>query len=106
MLFQGLIQPKFDIAQGATHGLSCNQLLKWGAMKAFKHWFFAWIFPWVPKRLLSRATGVGQRVPLPRPLAAVLVPAFAGFFKIIADEAEHPAGSYRSLDAFFTRRLK
>jgi phosphatidylserine decarboxylase len=75
-------------------------------MKAFKHWFFAWIFPWVPKRLLSRATGLGMRVPLPKPLAAVMVPVFAGFFKIIAEEAEHPAGSYRSLDAFFTRRLK
>lgn len=75
-------------------------------MKAFKHWFFAWIFPWVPKRLLSRATGLAMRVPLPTPLASVLVPSFAGLFKIMAEEAELPAASYRSLDAFFTRKLK
>jgi len=75
-------------------------------MKAFKHLFFAWIFPWVPKRLLSRATGVAMRLPLPKPLAAVAIPAFAGFFKIMAEEAEFPAHTYASLDAFFTRKLK
>ena len=75
-------------------------------MKALKHGFFAWIFPWVPKRLLSRATGVLMRIPLPAPLAALLVPAFASAFKINVDEAEFPPRHDRSLDQFFTRALK
>ncbi|MBX3021208.1 MAG: phosphatidylserine decarboxylase [Bdellovibrionales bacterium] len=75
-------------------------------MKALKHGFFAWIFPWVPKRLLSRATGLLMRLPLPGPLAALLVPLFARFFKINAAEAELQPGEYHSLDGFFTRKLK
>ena len=75
-------------------------------MKAFKHLFFAWIFPLVPKRLLSRATGVAMRLPLPKGVAAVTIPAFARMFKIMAEEAEFPAHAYGSLDAFFTRKLK
>jgi phosphatidylserine decarboxylase len=75
-------------------------------MKALKRWFFAWIFPWVPKRLLSRATGVIMRMPLPWGLSSLAIPAFAALFGIDAGEAEWPASRYRSLDAFFTRRLK
>lgn len=75
-------------------------------MKAFKHLFFAWIFPWIPKRLLSRATGVAMRLPLPAPLASKVVPRFARFFKIMVEEAELPLHTYGSLDAFFTRKLK
>lgn len=75
-------------------------------MKALKHWFFAWLFPWFPKRLLSRATGLVMRIPLPRPLAALVVPAFASAFGISLAEAEFEPSHYRSLDQFFTRRLK
>lgn len=75
-------------------------------MKAFTDWFFAWIFPWVPKRLLSRTTGVLMRIPLPWPLASLLLPPFARLFSINADWAEKPIASYRSFDDFFTRRLK
>lgn len=73
-------------------------------MKAFKNFFFSWIFPWVPKRLLSRATGVFMRIPLIWPLNSLLIPAFAGFFKI--DRSLAFPRSYRSFDDFFTRKLK
>lgn len=75
-------------------------------MNAFKRLFFSLIFPFVPKRLLSRLTGVFMRLPLPGPLAAMVVPGFAKFFDIAIHEAEFAAGRYRSLDDFFTRRLR
>ncbi len=73
-------------------------------MKAFKNFFFSWIFPWVPKRLLSRATGMFMRIPLIWPLNALLIPLFAWFFKI--DRSLAFPRSYRSFDDFFTRKLK
>jgi phosphatidylserine decarboxylase len=75
-------------------------------MKAFKTFFFAWLFPWVPKRLLSRLTGVIMRMPIPGPLRGAMNKGFAKFFKIAAEEAEHQAAHYGSFDAFFTRKLK
>jgi len=74
-------------------------------MKACMNWFFAWIFPWVPKRLLSRGTGVLMRIPQ-GPFAGLLIPVFAWIFSIRADWAERPLGTYRSFDDFFTRKLK
>lgn len=73
-------------------------------MKAFKNFFFSWIFPWVPKRLLSRATGVFMRIPLIWPLNVLLIPLFAWFFKI--DRRLAFPRSYRSFDDFFTRKLR
>src|SRR5271156_2508042 len=74
-------------------------------MDRLKSWFMAWIFPWVPKRLLSRTVGVFMRVPL-GPFSAVFVPVFAALFGIDASAAEKSPGQYRSFDDFFTRRLK
>jgi phosphatidylserine decarboxylase len=75
-------------------------------MKAFKTFFFAWLFPWFPKRLLSRLTGVIMRLPIPGPLRATLLKGFAHFFKIDAREAELELKHYGSMDAFFTRKIK
>jgi len=75
-------------------------------MNQLKTFFMAWLFPWVPKRLLSRATGLLMRFPLPGPLRPPLIRAFAGFFKINIAEAEHNLADYSSFDAFFTRKLK
>lgn len=75
-------------------------------MKALKDLFFSLIFPFVPKRLLSRATGILMRLPLPKPLAALVIPLFARLFGIRAEDSEMPTAHYRSLDGFFTRRLK
>lgn len=75
-------------------------------MKAFKNLFFAWLFPWVPKRLLSRLTGVLMRLPIPVPLRTSLILGFAKFFGINASEAEHALAHYGSFDAFFTRKVK
>lgn len=75
-------------------------------MKAFKTFFFAWVFPWVPKRLLSRLVGLLMRLPIPRPLRGLMIAGFAKAFKIESEEAELSPYHYRSLDAFFTRKLK
>src|SRR5262245_12880535 len=71
-------------------------------MTRFKNLFMAWIFPWVPKRLMSRGVGVVMRLPL-GPFACLAIPVFAKMFGIDASEAEKRP--YRSLDDFFTRRL-
>lgn len=73
-------------------------------MKRLKTLFFAWIFPWVPKRLLSRFVGVLMRIPYPLFLARPLVAGFGWFFGIDSSEAE--ICDYHSLDGYFTRRLK
>ena len=73
-------------------------------MKRLQTLFLAWVFPWVPKRLLSRTTGVLMRIPYPLFIARPLVKAFAGLFGINRDEAE--LCDYYSLDAYFTRRLR
>lgn len=75
-------------------------------MKAFQHWFMAWIFPWVPKRLMSRAVGLAALAPLPRPLSGPVIACFARLFGIDVKEAEHPISTYRSVNQFFTRKLK
>ena len=75
-------------------------------MNRLKTLFLSWIFPWFPKRLMSRGTGILMRIPFPGFVAAVLVPAFAWFFKIDVGEAERTPATYHSLDGFFTRRLK
>lgn len=75
-------------------------------MKRLQTWFFAWIFPWVPKRLLSRMTGVFMRTPIPGPLRGILVHMFARTFNIGIHEAEFETRDYRSFNDFFTRKLK
>lgn len=75
-------------------------------MKGFKTFFFSWIFPWFPKRLLSRGTGVLMRIPFPGFVAIIVLPLFAWFFKIKTEDAELPLHKYHSFDKFFTRRLK
>jgi phosphatidylserine decarboxylase len=74
-------------------------------MNRCKTLFMSWIFPWVPKRLLSRLTGVVMRLPL-GPLSGLLIPRFAAVFNIKIAEAERAPGTYRSFDDFFTRRLR
>lgn len=73
---------------------------------SLKTFFMSWIFPWVPKRLLSRATGLLMRWPLPRPTRNFLIRRFAKAFRISIPEAEYELSHYGSLDAFFTRKLK
>jgi phosphatidylserine decarboxylase len=68
--------------------------------------FMAWIFPWFPKRLLSRGMGVIMRIPFPAFISYVALPLFAWIFGIRITDAEKSLGSYHSFDAFFTRKLK
>jgi phosphatidylserine decarboxylase len=75
-------------------------------MNGLQSLFMSWVFPWVPKRLLSRLTGMWMRVPLFWPLKVPLLRGFARAFGIDAGEAELPLSAYHSLDDFFTRKLK
>jgi phosphatidylserine decarboxylase len=60
----------------------------------------------VPKIALSRLVGVLVNIPLPQPLGRKSVEWFASAYDIDAQEAELPLSSYRTVGAFFTRRLK
>ena len=75
-------------------------------MKACQTFFLSVIFPWVPKRLLSRTVGLLMRVPLFWPVRRPVLRAFAKAFRIRVEDAERDLGTYRSMDDFFTRRLK
>ncbi len=60
----------------------------------------------VPKSAVSRAFGVVSDLELPRPVQGVVNQAFARLAGIDMDEAQGPPKEYRSLNAYFTRRLK
>lgn len=60
----------------------------------------------LPKNLVSRAFGVISEVEFPGAVQGVVNRGFARVAKIDVDEAEAPPEAYRSLNAFFTRRLK
>lgn len=72
-------------------------------------------FPWratlaslerLPQGLLSRAFGALADIPLSRPLRRPVLGTFARLVGIDLDEVEHPIREYRSLNAFFVRRLE
>lgn len=60
----------------------------------------------LPQGVLSRAFGRLADVPLPPPLRRPALGAFARAVGADPAEAEHPLERYRSLNAFFIRRLK
>ena len=63
----------------------------------------AWRF--LPTRFLSRMVGWSARRRLPRPLQRTILRTYARAYRVDCREAEYPIGQYRSLQAFFTRRL-
>lgn len=64
------------------------------------------LMPLLPKNHLSRLTGWLVERRLPWPFGRVLVSAFAAFYNIRLDEAEHPIEHYRSIAELFSRALK
>lgn len=60
----------------------------------------------LPKNTVSRAFGALSDIPLPRGMRGVVNRGFAVYAGIDLKESERPPGSYPSLNAFFTRRLK
>ncbi len=60
----------------------------------------------LPKNAVSRALGFISDVPLPSGVRTVVNSGFASAAGIDVSEAERAPGSYSSLNAFFTRRLK
>lgn len=62
--------------------------------------------PILPKRLLSRTVGWFTRLRLPRPITFWINRKFAEAYQINLEEAERPLKDYRTLNRFFTRKLK
>ena len=60
----------------------------------------------LPKNVISRGVGALTEVALPGPIQAIVNEAFARLADIDTEEAEQPPRSYRTLNAFFTRRLR
>lgn len=60
----------------------------------------------LPERGLSRAFGRVADVPIPAPVRAPLLTAFARAVGIDLSEVELPLGEYPTLNAFFVRRLR
>lgn len=60
----------------------------------------------LPKNVVSRVVGAASEIPLPRALRAPTHKMFASLVGADASEAELPLDEYRSVNAFFTRRLK
>ena len=60
----------------------------------------------LPKNLVSRAFGVVSEVEFPPSVQRGVNRGFASIYNLNTGEAEHPPEHYRSLNAFFTRRLK
>jgi phosphatidylserine decarboxylase len=64
------------------------------------------VIPMLPKNEMSHFIGrlVHQRLPLP--VSRMSVSAFAKYYNINMQEAEHPISHYKSIGELFTRRLK
>src|SRR5690606_28833370 len=60
----------------------------------------------LPQHALSRAAGWGMTRRLPAALRAPAVRAFGRLFGVDFSEVADPLGSFESLQAFFTRRLR
>lgn len=60
----------------------------------------------VPRKLASRALGRLERMPIPRSLRAAVYGAYVRRYGVDLAEAAEPLETHRSLNAFFTRRLK
>jgi len=60
----------------------------------------------LPRKGLSRMVGRLADLELPKGVVRQAVRTFARIYDIDVSEADAPAGGYRSLDAFFTRRLR
>ena len=60
----------------------------------------------VLRKLLSRATGLAAKIPIPPPLRASLYGSYARRYSANLGEAERSPREYRSFDDFFTRRLR
>jgi phosphatidylserine decarboxylase len=67
---------------------------------------FSLFMPLLPKRALSRAWGWVERWQRPRWLVRWALKTFASYYRIDLFEAEKDLFDYRSLNDFFTRKLK
>jgi phosphatidylserine decarboxylase len=67
--------------------------------------FTIFIFRIIPTTLLSRCFGYAARLTLPSFVLDRIIAWYSAKFGVRTDEYIHPAGGFRCLDEFFTRRL-
>ncbi len=60
----------------------------------------------LPKNTVSRAVGAASEISLPKGLQGFVNSTFANLAGIDLSESERPPSDYRSVNAFFTRKLK
>lgn len=65
-----------------------------------------WILFIIPKKLLSRWVGRVAQIQWPMSLQLRLLKAFVSIYKIKLEETELPLKEYKTLNDFFTRKLK
>lgn len=65
-----------------------------------------WLLYLIPKNWLSRMVGHLVSIVWPWPLRLIFLRWFAARYKISLSEAERPLSDYKSIQDFFTRRLK
>jgi phosphatidylserine decarboxylase len=68
--------------------------------------FYVTLLRLFPKTLLSRITGLLAIIPLPYPLNILFIRIYASLFRVDLSEAEYTPSHYKTLNAFFTRKLK
>ena len=59
-----------------------------------------------PTSLLSRLFGLFSKICFPSPIQIIILKLYASYFKLRLDEAEKGIHEYKSLQEFFTRKLK
>jgi phosphatidylserine decarboxylase len=64
------------------------------------------ILHFLPRRTVSHLIGVLARLEFPQPLIQLIIQLFQRAYRINIDEAEKPMTEYKSLNEFFTRKLK
>jgi len=64
------------------------------------------IFRFLPTSILSRIFGVFARIPLPRRLLYSILKWYCGKYHVLTDEMNIPEKGFRTLDQFFTRKVK
>lgn len=70
------------------------------------HKVLIFIFKILPKGFISRILGILARVQLPGFLIAYIIDRYCGLYKVNCDEFLFPDGGFKSIDQFFTRKLK
>ena len=68
--------------------------------------FLRFIIKILPKGYISRTFGHIAEIQLPSPLLNMIIDWYCNKYKVNRDEIDYPVNGFKTLDEFFTRRLK